>query len=44
MKELVSIVIPVYNMEKSLRKCVESVRNQDYPNIEIIIVYDGSTD
>ena len=44
MKELVSIVIPVYNMEKSLRKCVESVRNQDYPNIEIIIVDDGSTD
>lgn len=44
MKELVSVVIPVYNMANSIKKCVESIRNQNYPNIEIIIVDDGSTD
>ena len=41
---LVSIVIPVYNVEKYLRKCIESVLNQTYKNIQIILVNDGSTD
>lgn len=40
----VSIIIPVYNVEAFLPKCLDSVINQDYPNIEIIIVNDGSTD
>ena len=41
---LVSIVIPVYNVEKYLRECVDSVINQTYRYIEIILINDGSTD
>lgn len=39
-----SITVPVYNVEKYLRQCIESVLNQDYENLEIILVNDGSTD
>ena len=39
-----SIVIPVYNVEKYLKKCIDSVINQKYKNIEIIIINDGSLD
>jgi len=39
-----SIVIPVYNVEKYLRKCLESVVNQTYKDFELIIVNDSSTD
>jgi teichuronic acid biosynthesis glycosyltransferase TuaG len=41
---LVSVVIPVYNGEKYIEKCLISVVNQDYTNLEIVIVNDGSTD
>ncbi len=41
---LISIIIPVYNVEEYLAKCLESVINQTYKNIEIICVNDGSTD
>ena len=44
MLELVSIVVPIYNMGDSIQACVKSIQNQDYPNIEIILVDDGSTD
>lgn len=40
----VSVVVPVYNVEKYLRQCLDSVINQDYKDIEIIIVDDESTD
>lgn len=40
----VSIIIPVYNVERYLTKCVKSLRNQTYKDIEIILVNDGSTD
>ena len=44
MKPLVSIIIPVYNVEKYLDKCVASVVNQTYTNLEIILIDDGSPD
>lgn len=43
-KKLISIVIPVYNSEKYLEKCICSILNQTYTNIEVILVDDGSTD
>lgn len=41
---LISVIIPVYNVEEYLRECVDSVINQIYKNTEIILVDDGSTD
>jgi len=40
----ISIVIPVYNTEKYVEKCIESALNQSYPDIEILVINDGSTD
>ena len=44
MSELISIIVPVFKVEKYLKRCVESIRNQTYPDIEIILVDDGSPD
>lgn len=44
MKETISIIVPVYNVEDYLDRCVESIINQTYKNIEIFLIDDGSTD
>lgn len=44
MRPLVTVVVPTYNVEKYLNKCVHSITSQTYDNLEIILVDDGSTD
>ena len=42
--DLISVIVPVYNSEKYLNICVESILKQTYKNIEVILINDGSTD
>lgn len=44
MKPLITVIVPVYNVEGYLNRCVESIANQSYRNLEIILVDDGSRD
>ena len=43
-KSLISVIVPVYNVENYLNKCVDSILNQTYKNLQIILVDDGSSD
>ena len=44
MSEKISVIVPVYNVEQYLEKCMESILNQTYKNIEVLLIDDGSTD
>ena len=41
---LISVIVPIYNVEDYLVKCIDSIINQTYKNLEIILIDDGSTD
>ena len=41
---MISVIVPLYNVEEYLEECLESIKNQTYSNIEVILVNDGSTD
>ena len=43
-KPLCSVIVPIYNNEAELPRCIESILNQDYKNFELILIDDGSTD
>ena len=42
--ELISVIVPVYNVERYLRRCVDSILHQTYQDLEVLLVDDGSTD
>ena len=44
MKDLVSVIVPVYNVEQYLDKCIDSIVHQSYKKLEIILIDDGSKD
>ncbi len=44
MQELITVIVPIYNKEKYVSACIESIINQTYTNLEILLINDGSTD
>ena len=44
MNDLISVIVPVYNAEKFLDRCINSIQNNTYKNLQIILVDDGSPD
>lgn len=43
-KDLISIIVPIYNEEKYIKKCVSTIISQEYSNWELLLINDGSTD
>lgn len=43
MSPLISVIVPIYNVEPYLRQCLDSIIRQSYTNLEIILINDGST-
>ena len=41
---LISVIVPIYNVEQYVEKCIQSIVNQTYKNIQILLIDDGSTD
>ena len=44
MDPIISIIVPIYNVDKYLSRCIDSILNQIFKNFELILVNDGSTD
>ena len=44
MNELISVIVPAYNAEKCIKRCLNSIMNQTYRNLQIIVINDGSAD
>ena len=44
MEKLISVIVPIYNGEKYIEECLESIINQTYKNLQIILIDDGSKD
>ncbi len=43
-QELISIIVPVYNIKEYITRCVDSILNQTYRNLEVLLIDDGSDD
>lgn len=42
--EKVTVIVPAYNAEKDIHRCLDSISRQTYPDLEVLIINDGSTD
>ena len=40
----ISVIVPIYNVEKYIARCIDSILSQNYENLELILINDGSTD
>ena len=44
MEKLISVVVPAYNAERTIKRCLESILRQTYSNLEVLLINDGSID